>query len=328
MGLMRQRLMGILLMGICGILMSACSVKEMTPEGVVNGDLKTYTLKSPNKYSGMGQYFHEVQTITQISESPYVYELSGEVKSDAIDRSKGNHSFLVKGYVDESSWVETYDDSLLGESELRQVVLLKAPLEMGATWTFKTTDKHGEKYKIQAEITSKTENEIEVVYTDDSIFFEKRLFKKDNGTVKFVKEFKIASTKAVTGYALIKDENIQKNPFDRLKPIDIAPEILTLIRDFNEAMVKGDLDLQKTYTLSETPAYEKVSLEKEAVEAWSLEGLKVYQKEETESSISVTVLEKFRQKDSVYYNAVQYELVFQEGKYYIFDFEPVEINLE
>lgn len=325
---MKKRFMVMVLMCVCGFIISACSVEELSPKGVVNGELKAYTLSAPNKYSGMGQYFHAVQRITQVSESPYQYALEGEVKSDAIDRSQKNHQFLIKGYVDETSWVETYDDSLLSESELRQVVLLKEPLEVGSKWEFKTTDKLGEKQKIIAEITKKEEDEIEVIYSNSSDFYEKRLFKKGLGTVKFVKEFKIASTKAITGYALFKEEVNQKNSFDALKPIVVAPEIQSLLRSFNEAMLLADLEAIKAFTLSDGPAYEKVSVENEATQEWAFEGLKVYQKKETESSITVTVLEKFRKKDSVYYNAVQYELVLQDNKYFIFDFEPVEFNLE
>lgn len=308
-------------------LLTACSVDLSKPNGEQEDDtLVDYVLKTPSQFSGEGQYFHEVKNVSVDKESPYKYVYSGEVKSDAVDRTSSKSLFTVSGYVDSEKWVETYDDSNLNESELKTVVLLKLPLELGTRWTFETEDKMGVRHKVEAKITDwdASSGRVTAEYESNQGLKEKRTFEKDKGTVKFTRFMTVVDTQLITGYALIRSEKQSLSSYDELTSLKVDPKISTLIRTFTETLLEGDRESLLPLLSKEAPALEKVSANQEKTETWSFQGLKIYDLIEKESELTVLVVEKYSQSDKVYYNTVQYTLVYENDALLLYDFKPIE----
>lgn len=321
---MKKQWIGIVL--ICFFL-TACSVDLSKPKGEhQENTLVEYVLKTPGQYLGEGQYFHEVKSISLEKESPYQYVYSGEVKSNAVDRTSEKNKFVVSGFVDSEKWVETYDDSTLNESQLKQVVLLKLPIELGAKWTFKSEDNVGLTHKVQAEITAfdQTTGSVTVIYKSDEGLEEKRLFEKDKGTVKFTRTMNIAKTQLITGYALVRSEKQVLSSFDELVSLTVDSKIPELLRGFIEGLLSNDQETLLTLLSKASPAYEKVTASQETTETWHFQGLKIYDIIEKESEVTVFVIEKYSQSDKLYYNTMQYILTYEDGELRLYDFKPIE----
>ncbi|MBM7562374.1 hypothetical protein [Fusibacter tunisiensis] len=311
---------------IATLLLGGCKTYTIKPEGLEpNPELIQYAPKSTGLFLGDNAYMHQIVGIEIISETPfYEMTLQGEVKLNQVSSKNNEASFDIDLWIDSEKMVQVISPSLFNDSDYVENVLLKMPLEVGASWEYDTLDFAGNAHKIKAEIVKIDKDLIEVVYENSNLGKEARVFKKDNGSVSFSKEIWFDTVKAITGYhkALDPIEN-QAEVYDQIEPVEISGEIVALLDAFNRAFYSGDVQTYTEWVKEESSAAMKLSSEiTQLEEAPRYIGFKVINAVSTEKGMAVTLIEKYDTADGTdLLVVIDYFVELIDGNYFISDFE-------
>ncbi len=173
-------------------------------------------------YYGFAEYGHTM-TISNISDDNREYSISGQIHDMSGMKSEEELSFYMK-YVFEEDALIQYKGTKIIDSDFARIELIKAPLNMGNTWTQKVTAKSGETLNLKCEIVDLEYEDDKGIYTVryDSIdgdYYEIRKIKEGVGVIYFEKPIDSNDSKITFNYSLNEESSGYKS-FNKFKDLD------------------------------------------------------------------------------------------------------------
>lgn len=218
----------LLILVACALLITGCS-KQRDGDEIIDVSLDEYSKeldgflpKGDFKwiYTGFAEYMQEL-TIIDVYEtsSKKIYKMSGEVLDMSNGESSLDFSLSVNYIVTHDELVQEKIEEVMMDSEFDKLILLKLPIELGATWNETVISSDGDKELIVAtiiEIVGKKPNRtVRVEYRNkDKTYIEKRAIQEGLGVVSFDKNMSFGSEKFEMGYSLIKYKIEKANSLD------------------------------------------------------------------------------------------------------------------
>ncbi|MBF4694792.1 hypothetical protein [Fusibacter ferrireducens] len=271
---MKKKIVFVILLNL--LFLTACN--GLKTQADYSSELVSYMISEPANYYGEGQYYHEIQKIEHaIFEGQYQIDASGEIKDNSIGNTSADYTFNYEFLVTDQSVIQKLNNNRLNDSDFQVVEILSLPLEMGHTWYFDAVMFNNKTTKMTAEIVyiSEALDEIKVKYTAKD-YTEFRVFKKGLGVTDFTKEIAYKNVKAISGFHLQKDGELDRADFSEAEVTviqneadaftDIAEQETTLaehdlILGFNqnyEKKIKLEEHQLSDYVMPESPAREKI----------------------------------------------------------------------
>lgn len=198
------------------MLFTSCSKKEEANE-LTDISLDVYSKELdgfiPNgefewRYMGFAEYMQEMSIIDVFETSAKkTYKLSGEILDMSNGESTLDFSLKLKYIVTNDEIIQEKDEEVMMDSEYDSLVILKLPIEQGASWVQEVISSDGQKEKIEAEIVEIIGNSpnrtVRVEYKNkDGSYKEKRSIQEGIGIVSFDKTMKYGSESFEMGYSL------------------------------------------------------------------------------------------------------------------------------
>ncbi|EKE27095.1 MAG: hypothetical protein ACD_4C00045G0001, partial [uncultured bacterium (gcode 4)] len=263
---------------------------------------------------------------------------SGEVKDLTKGFSNKDYSFEMKYVVDHEKIVQTIDKNVINDSAYKEIVLLKLPLTLDASWQFKTKTFDNKTQTITANIIEYDpyQGSITVEYSGENQYYEVRHFQKNIGITSFTKLVTYKNAKAITGYHLYQNqENAIKDEIEALdetllnyemaKEIPVEAEYFEIIELFNLSWVKllnEQADDIYKIVKTDSEAHKKLELiETELTDKVEFLGFKPTAISETSTQVKIKVLELYRVADrEISVNNIEYTIDKNQGTIEISDF--------
>lgn len=162
-------------------------------------------------YNGFAEYGNVMELKEINYETPdYRYVLQGEVEDMSDGESTADFSVKLQYLLKNGELVQIKEEELMMDSIFDNLILIKAPLEVGNSWSQKAVDKEGNQFEVKGTITKiELENgnkvyEIKYEYGDGGLF-ELRRIKEGVGTIQFQKPFVSDASTFEIGYSLYEE---------------------------------------------------------------------------------------------------------------------------
>lgn len=333
---MKKNLLFIFVFSFVSIFIIGCS--NSSEQSPYDTELSEYLIASKAEYYGEGQYYHEIQEL-QITDENFkrIVIAKGEIRDTSIGKRTDKFKFVYEFIVDKEKIIQTIDNKLLNDSEYKKIVLLKAPIELGNSWSFDAIGFDNKRERFTAEIISCSDDkdEITVKYYASNNYTEYRTFIKNLGVVRFNKEIKYKDARTISGFnmndiLMSKNEADDKNRSLEAYLEVVAPEIiLELLINFNTEYakrVRGEENSINYYMTAEGAANEKISgMSSVATEDFKFSALVVTELLSiSENIIEVEVAEKYDVgKEDFIINRMKYRCILKDDIWLIDDFSSL-----
>ncbi len=320
--------------------LAACSSSKSSEP--YNEDLAKYLPQTQEVYYGDNQYYHEVTNVEQ-SESNHEYEvrLSGEIKNNYKGTNADDFTFTQSYKVEGNELWLTNTGQHLNDSLLVKACILKAPVEVGKTWSFKSQDLEGNKYTVDAEIITLSDDEVTVSYQIGKEDYEVRTIKYGCGTTEFEKHYQYKGAEGITGYHMdlnqtdmSEKEEISQNAdpiddmarfYDDLDSVTVSDSVRKLVVAFNQEWTRYSKDEDNhllDLIVDDSSAYEKMKqIEHNKDSDMEFVSFKVINAQAVEKVYEI--VEVYESQGQKFYNHVKYTLKAVEGDLRVDDFEII-----
>lgn len=323
-----MRLTKLILIGLSIIyLMAGCSSPSEQPQSP-DASLLSYLPDKEGIYLGDGDYYHVITEIETMNQSDSENRAGITLKGEVNRQTQGNDDrFEIALWVDGDSLIQTTTGRLLNDSPLSEVVLLKAPVEVGRKWLFVTEDLEGNRQKITATILDVDDenSRVNVRYEGKDGYYEERTIERGLGVTDFVRTVLFKGEYALTGYHL---ENVEPSTSasDEIDRIEIPTKSYALIWGFNQAWVKkwqGIDDSILTFVAPESPAIEKINaITESSDDVLTFVEFIPYEILDEEGMTKISVVEHYEDQDgNVTENRLKYTITLDNK---IWDFERLD----
>lgn len=230
------KLIGVLM--IITSVLAGCTFEQME-KGAPDELLISYLPEAPSFYEGDSGYYHAVQSLDRSeTETDVIVVLKGEVRALTSAKRLTDHLFEVTLKVNSDELTQQTVGDKLNDSDFESLVLLKAPLEVGHSWSFWTKDRQGKHTKVTGIITDMDEatGAMTVRHSTKAGYYEERKIAKKLGVTDFIRPVTFKKESAITGYHRVESEYQTDEPIDaRQERILIPSRIYALILGFNQA---------------------------------------------------------------------------------------------
>lgn len=162
-------------------------------------------------YNGFAEYGNTMILKEINYEAPdYQYVLEGEVEDMSGGESSADFSVKLQYLIKKGAIVQVKEEQLMMDSIFDNLIIIKAPLEVGNSWSQMAVDKEGNQLEVKGTITKiELENgkkvyDVKYEYGDSGLF-ELRRIKEGVGTILFQKPFMSDGNTFEMGYSLYED---------------------------------------------------------------------------------------------------------------------------
>ncbi len=318
----------IIMICILAIAIAGCTQLDQTRQPY-SDVLEMYLPQHLSEFAGDGNYYHHYKEMLRedtAEEARLI--IDGEIKNTAMTSDRSKRFFKVEHVVDHESWRQYVDSSLFNDSQWETLDVLKLPLALDATWTFRAKSYDDSQTEwVTATIVDIADNgAVTVEYTTKSGKYEKRVLEKGKGTTSFIRKISYKSVTTYTGYHVMQiDDDIQSPLVD----ISIPKEIKKTIEDFYTSWSAKDMEALAEIVLEGSLAADKLLLiDWEKVDNMTLIDYKAVQMDMTSDGVVIYIVESYHTaKETEFINAVKYTFVYHDGRYKMIDFEPAEATL-
>lgn len=216
----------------------ACTSEQLNL-GNPDETLVSYLPDAPALYEGDSGYYHAIQSLDRSeTETDVIVVLKGEVLALTSAKRLKDYHFEVTLKVSSDEMTQLTFGEKLNDSDFESLILLKAPVEVGRSWSFWTIDKQGKHVKVTGAITDIDEQTgvLTVRHSMKSGYYEERIMAKGLGVTDFIRPVTFKRESAITGYHRVASEQQPAESSDaQLERILIPSRIYALIMGFNQA---------------------------------------------------------------------------------------------
>jgi hypothetical protein len=162
------------------------------------------------KYLGFAEYGHLMTLDAIIDEGVRTtYSISGTVDDMSDGESGKDQNLSVRYEIADGELMQYAAAEMMMDSGYEQIVLIKAPLEKGTTWTQTAVTKDGIEEVLKCEITD-VKDDGDKIYTvrydqEESGYYEIRQIREKTGIISFTKLFISDSDRFEIGFSLYED---------------------------------------------------------------------------------------------------------------------------
>jgi len=209
-------------------------------------------------YNGFAEYGHTMRLmVVDRGANDYRYYITGTVHDMSDGESTKDFSLRLIYRIRDGVLLQQKSEQTMLDSDFNTLELLRSPLEKGAAWTQRQTDKTGAERELVCHISDIAEENGIKAYTIEyrekgSDYYEQRVIKEGIGVVSFEKLWQTPDTSAEIGYAL----NYEQTGYLNQLALDaFLPPLGKELRYFGLAEYAHTGRLQKISTDAESAVY-------------------------------------------------------------------------
>lgn len=207
---MKKLLLVLLMISMVFFAFASCSKDTADEDLPLNKDLMKLMPKEGFRwaYNGPAEYYHEMDLISITEdEKEIIYKINGEVEDVVSGDQQADYNIELFYKIVGNSMRQIKTAPMMLDSEYDELIIIKAPLEVGTKWTEQVKDQNGKKVTLESEIIEVDEDDRGNIYlvsymNKKTNYTETRKVMENFGVIAFTKLVELDGEKFTQGYGL------------------------------------------------------------------------------------------------------------------------------
>ncbi len=162
-------------------------------------------------YNGYAEYGHSMTLdAIDVEENKITYHINGQVDDASGGEGSGEYHLTADYTIERGALYQVIDAPMIMDKNYQTIVLIKTPLEAGATWEQLIVDQDNNEIKLKSTIEQITATDEGKTYKvryqeQDSDYYEIRVIREGIGVIQFSRLFTSGKESYEIGYALYEE---------------------------------------------------------------------------------------------------------------------------